>query len=174
MVRPSKNIQWWWSNSIKTIEKPLKSMMAWKKTLTIPSLWKIDHRCGLIVTLFFFIWIWKGGKRRRGATSWFLTMTASTEICTGAFSQLDLRRFNYVFYVCIHLYVITPHCYIHLIFLLKPSKALSCTWSVCTGTTGLWCWMWTKWLCRESKRVGRKWWRMWDHHHACPHTILYL
>ena len=47
MVGPSKNIQWWWSNGIKTIEKPLKSMVAWKKTLTIPSLWKIDHRCGL-------------------------------------------------------------------------------------------------------------------------------
>ena len=47
MVGPSKNIQWWWSNGIKTIEKPLKSMVAWKKTLTIPSLWKIDHRRGL-------------------------------------------------------------------------------------------------------------------------------
>ena len=44
MVGPSKNIQWWWSNVVKTIEKPLKSMVAWKKTLTIPSLWKIDHR----------------------------------------------------------------------------------------------------------------------------------
>ena len=33
---------------VKTIEKPLKSMVAWKKTLTIPSLWKIDHRCGLV------------------------------------------------------------------------------------------------------------------------------
>ena len=48
MVGPSKNIQWWWSNVVKTIEKPLKSMVAWKKTLTIPSLWKIDYRCGLI------------------------------------------------------------------------------------------------------------------------------
>ena len=47
MVGPSKNIQWWWSNVVKTIEKPLKSMVAWKKTLTIPSLWKIDHRSGL-------------------------------------------------------------------------------------------------------------------------------
>ena len=47
MVGPSKNIQWWWSNVVKTIEKPLKSMVAWKKTLTIPSLWKIDHRRGL-------------------------------------------------------------------------------------------------------------------------------
>ena len=47
MVGPSKNIQWWWSNVVKTIEKPLKSMVAWKKTLTIPSLWKIDHRHGL-------------------------------------------------------------------------------------------------------------------------------
>ena len=51
MVGPSKNIQWWWSNGIKTIEKPLKSMVAWKKTLTIPSLWKIDHRCGLLPLL---------------------------------------------------------------------------------------------------------------------------
>ena len=49
MVGPSKNIQWWWSNVVKTIEKPLKSMVAWKKTLTIPSLWKIDHRCGLMM-----------------------------------------------------------------------------------------------------------------------------
>ena len=49
MVGPSKNIQWWWSNVVKTIEKPLKSMVAWKKTLTIPSLWKIDHRHGLIM-----------------------------------------------------------------------------------------------------------------------------
>ena len=48
MVGPSKNIQWWWSNVAKTIEKPLTSMVAWKKTLTIPSLWKIDHRRGLI------------------------------------------------------------------------------------------------------------------------------
>ena len=48
MVGPSKNIQWWWSNVVKTIEKPLTSMVAWKKTLTIPSLWKIDHRCGLL------------------------------------------------------------------------------------------------------------------------------
>ena len=47
MVGPSKNIQWWWSNVVKTIEKPLKSIVAWKKTLTIPSLWKIDHRHGL-------------------------------------------------------------------------------------------------------------------------------
>ena len=47
MVGPSKNIQWWWSNIVKTIEKPLKSMVAWKKSLTIPSLWKIDHHCGL-------------------------------------------------------------------------------------------------------------------------------
>ena len=47
MVGPSKNIQWRWCNSVKTIERPLKSMVAWKKTLTIPSLWKIDHRCGL-------------------------------------------------------------------------------------------------------------------------------
>ena len=50
MVGPSKNIQWWWSNVVKTIEKPLKSMVAWKKTLTIPSLWKIDHRRGLGIT----------------------------------------------------------------------------------------------------------------------------
>ena len=48
MVGPSKKIQWWWSNVVKTIEKPLKAMVAWKKPLTIPSLWKIDHRCGLI------------------------------------------------------------------------------------------------------------------------------
>ena len=47
IVGPSKNIQWWWSNVVKTIEKPLKSMVAWKKTLTIPLLWKIDHRHGL-------------------------------------------------------------------------------------------------------------------------------
>ena len=50
MVGPSKNIQWRWCNSVKTIERPLKSMVAWKKTLTIPSLWKIDHRCGLSVS----------------------------------------------------------------------------------------------------------------------------
>ena len=50
MVGPSKNIQWWWSNVVKTIEKPLTSMVAWKKTLTIPSLWKIDHRRGLGLT----------------------------------------------------------------------------------------------------------------------------
>ena len=47
MVGPSKNIQWWWCTIFKTIEKPLKSMVAWEKTLTIPSLWKIDHRYGL-------------------------------------------------------------------------------------------------------------------------------
>ena len=58
MVGPSKNIQWWWSNVVKTIEKPLKSMVAWKKTLTIPSLWKIDHRHGLAPTERkpFFLW----------------------------------------------------------------------------------------------------------------------
>ena len=53
MVGPSKNIQWWWSNVVKTIEKPLKSMVAWKKTLTIPSLWKIDHRHGLVSIVVF-------------------------------------------------------------------------------------------------------------------------
>ena len=46
MAGASKNIQWWWSNVVKTIEKPLKSMVAWKKTLIIPSLSKIDHRHG--------------------------------------------------------------------------------------------------------------------------------
>ena len=60
MVGPSKNIQWWWSNDIKTIKKPLKSIVAWNKTLTIPLLWKIDHRCGLISTIFF--WEIKGFK----------------------------------------------------------------------------------------------------------------
>ena len=55
MVGPSKNIQWWWSNVVKTIEKPLTSMVAWKKTLTIPSLWKIDHRCGLICIIIIII-----------------------------------------------------------------------------------------------------------------------
>ena len=49
---PQKNIQWWWSNVVKTIKKPLSSMVAWKKTLTIPSLWKIDHRRGLVPTKF--------------------------------------------------------------------------------------------------------------------------
>ena len=34
----SKNIQWWWFNAGKTIEKPLMPMVPWKKTLTIPSL----------------------------------------------------------------------------------------------------------------------------------------
>ena len=47
MVGPPKNIQWWWSNFVKTIEKPLTAMVASKKTLTIPSSWKIDHRCGV-------------------------------------------------------------------------------------------------------------------------------
>ena len=56
MVGPSKNIQWWWSNVVKTIEKPLKSMVAWKKTLTIPSLWKIDHCCGLTLVLNIMLW----------------------------------------------------------------------------------------------------------------------
>ena len=31
MVGPSKNIQWWWCNIVKTIEKLLQSMVAWKK-----------------------------------------------------------------------------------------------------------------------------------------------
>ena len=47
VVGPSKNIQWWWSSVVKTIKKPLTSNGGLKKTLTIPSLWKIDHRCGL-------------------------------------------------------------------------------------------------------------------------------
>ena len=29
----SIHIQWWWPNVVKTIEKPLKSMVAWKKII---------------------------------------------------------------------------------------------------------------------------------------------
>ena len=46
MVGPFKNIQWWWSKGNKTIEKPSKSMVAWKKNInhsialkSWPSLW---------------------------------------------------------------------------------------------------------------------------------------
>ena len=31
-LSPQKNIQWWFSNDVKTIKKPSKSMVAWKKT----------------------------------------------------------------------------------------------------------------------------------------------
>ena len=100
MVRPPKNIQWWWSpqkplkiynglfktieiyngflKTIKLVNGALKSTgtrkwfshctwlshekkessrvssltVAWKKTLTISSLWKIDHRCALDSVFF--------------------------------------------------------------------------------------------------------------------------
>ena len=42
-----KNIQWWWSSYGKTIEKPSMAMVPWKKNITIPSLWKNDHRWSL-------------------------------------------------------------------------------------------------------------------------------
>ena len=47
MVDLQKNIQWWWSRDGKTIEKPSMAMVPWKKNITIPSLWKNDHRRSL-------------------------------------------------------------------------------------------------------------------------------
>ena len=43
MVGPSKNIQSWWFNLGKTIEKTLLQMVAWKKTLTIRSVLTIYY-----------------------------------------------------------------------------------------------------------------------------------
>ena len=47
MVNQWKNIQWWWLRGSKTIEKPLIAMVPPKKFITIPSLWKNDHRWSL-------------------------------------------------------------------------------------------------------------------------------
>ena len=47
MVPQWKNIQWWWFSGSKTIEKPLIAMVPSKKIITIPSLWKNDHRWSL-------------------------------------------------------------------------------------------------------------------------------
>ena len=48
MVYLQKNIQWWWSRDGKTVEKPSMAMVPWKKNITIPLLWKNDHRRSLI------------------------------------------------------------------------------------------------------------------------------
>ena len=49
-----KNIQWWWFSGSKTIEKPLIAMVPSKKIITIPSLWKNDHRW----SLQWICWSW--------------------------------------------------------------------------------------------------------------------
>ena len=48
MVNLQKNIQWWWSGSSKTIEKPLLAMVPRKKNITIASFEKNDHRRSLV------------------------------------------------------------------------------------------------------------------------------
>ena len=55
-----KNIQWWWLRGSKTIEKPLIAMVPPKKFITIPSLWKNDHRWSLYgeiqITIMILKW----------------------------------------------------------------------------------------------------------------------
>ena len=60
MVNQWKNIQWWWLRGSKTIEKPLIAMVPPKKFITIPSLWKNDHRWSL------FVMVWSTGTGRTG------------------------------------------------------------------------------------------------------------
>ena len=58
MVNQWKNIQWWWLRGSKTIEKPLIAMVPPKKFITIPSLWKNDHRWSLLrsnLLIVFFL-----------------------------------------------------------------------------------------------------------------------
>ena len=47
MVDLQKNIQWWWSGSSKTIEKPSLAMVPWRKNIIIASFEKNDHRRSL-------------------------------------------------------------------------------------------------------------------------------
>ena len=58
MVNQWKNIQWWWFSGNKTIEKPLIAMVPSKKFITIPSLWKYDHRWSLFQSIqtIYFLW----------------------------------------------------------------------------------------------------------------------
>ena len=75
MVVLEINIQWWWSRGGKTIEKPSVTMVPWEKNITIPSLWKNDHRWSLPAPLP--MGSQAGNLSRRLETSvWFLAVSA--------------------------------------------------------------------------------------------------